>query len=65
MFFKLTSYDKMFALMRAQKDLTGKELSRFKLEFDMMKNLKSPYIVEVFKYDEKKNGYFRDLGINI
>lgn len=55
----------MFALKRAKKDLTGKELSRFKLEFDMMKNLKSPYIVEVFKYDEKKNGYFRDLGINI
>ncbi len=58
--YKDTFYDKMFALKRAKKDLTGKELSRFKLEFDMMKNLKSPYIVEVFKYDEKKNEYIME-----
>lgn len=50
-------YNKTFAIKQAKKDLDEKELSRFKQEFEIMNNLKSPYVVEVFKYNENKNSY--------
>lgn len=43
-------YDKFFAIKRADKNLNGKEIERFKNEFTFMKSLNSPYIVEVYKY---------------
>jgi len=42
---------------RANKDLTNKEIERFKQEFEVLKSLSSPYIVEVYAYDDKKNEY--------
>ncbi|XVJ52241.1 MAG: protein kinase family protein [Vampirovibrio sp.] len=43
-------YDKTFGVKRASKSLTENELARFKQEFEVMRSLKSPYILEVYKY---------------
>ncbi len=50
-------YKKSFALKRAKKDLNEKELCRFKREFEQMNILNSPYIVEVFCYNDTTNEY--------
>lgn len=50
-------YVKTFALKRAKKNLTKKELDRFKREYDQMKILKSPYVLEVFGYNEGNKEY--------
>ena len=41
----------------ADSGLDDKELSRFRQEFEVLKSLHSPYIVEVFSYDPEKNEY--------
>ncbi len=53
-------YNRTFAIKQAKKDLNEKELARFKQEFEIMNNLKSPYVVEVFKYNELKNCYIME-----
>lgn len=53
-------YQKIFALKRAKKDLNKKELIRFKREFEQMKALNSPYIVEVFCYNDSTNEYIME-----
>lgn len=50
-------YQKEFVLKRANPTLSEKELLRFKREFEEMKQLNSPYIVEVYKYSEESNEY--------
>lgn len=50
-------YNIPIALKRAKPDLDNKEIIRFKQEFDTLKQLKSPYIVEVYSYNEKSNEY--------
>jgi|JI10StandDraft_1071094.scaffolds.fasta_scaffold261937_1 tRNA A-37 threonylcarbamoyl transferase component Bud32 len=50
-------YDKHFALKKAMKTLTVKELERFRREFEEMRKLSSPYILEVYSYDGAKNQY--------
>ena len=52
-------YDRDFVIKRAKKDLSEKELKRFKQEFEIMKGLKSPYIVEVYSYDDN-NSYIME-----
>lgn len=52
-----TFYDKKIVLKRAKSDLNEKELDRFKREFQQMKLLKSPYVVDVFNYNEDRNEY--------
>lgn len=52
-------YDRDFVIKRAKKDLSGKELKRFKQEFEIMKGLKSPYIVEVYSYKDN-NSYIME-----
>lgn len=54
-------YDKDFVLKRAKSDLTEKELQRFKREFEEMKRLNSPYIVDVYSYNEDKHEYIMEL----
>ena len=54
-------YDKDFVLKRAKSDLNEKELQRFKREFEEMKSLHSPYIVEVYSYNESKHEYIMEL----
>lgn len=55
-----TFYDRLFVIKRAKKDLTPKELERFKREFDEMKEFSSPYILEVYRYDDTKNEYIME-----
>ena len=54
-------YQKTFALKRAKKNLNDTELARFKREFESMKSLSSPYIVEVYCYHEKNNEYIMEF----
>ncbi|MDH6352341.1 MULTISPECIES: protein kinase [unclassified Brevibacillus] len=55
-----TFYNKNFALKRAKKDLTQKELERFRREFNEMKEFSSPYILEVYQYNKAKNEYIME-----
>jgi serine/threonine-protein kinase len=54
-------YQKNYALKRAKKNLNDKEISRFQREYQQMKSLNSPYVVEVFRYNEKKKEYIMEL----
>jgi len=58
--YKDTFYNKIFVLKRAKKDLTEKELLRFKREFEEMHDFSSPYILEVYCYNEKQNEYIME-----
>lgn len=58
--YKDTFYNRFFILKRAKKDLTDKELARFKREFDVMKNLSSPYVLDVYRYHTDKNEYIME-----
>ncbi|MBQ9292336.1 MAG: protein kinase family protein [Campylobacter sp.] len=53
--YKDLDYDKFFCIKRANKNINDSEKERFIREFDCMKKLKSPYILEVYKFD--KNNY--------
>lgn len=55
-------YEKEFVIKRAKKDLNDKELIRFHREYDVMKKLKSPYVLEVYRYDERKNEYYMEYA---
>ena len=58
--YKDTFYNRHFILKRAKKELTNKELARFKREFDVMQDLSSPYIIEVYTYNPDKNEYIME-----
>lgn len=55
-------YNKNFVLKRAKKDLIEKELVRFKIEFETMNLLKSPYVIEVYRYDDESNEYIMEYA---
>lgn len=55
-------YNKHFVIKRANKDLTSKELLRFKKEYDVLKELHSPYVLEVYRYDSEKNEYYAEYA---
>lgn len=50
-------YGIKFAVKRAKKGLDERDLHRFRQEFEVLKRLSFPYIVEVYKYDETRNEY--------
>lgn len=58
--YKDTFYNQPFILKRAKKELTDKEMARFKREFDVMNDLSSPYILEVYCYNPDKNEYIME-----
>lgn len=58
--FKDAFYNRSFVLKRAKKDLTDKEICRFRNEFEQMKELSSPYIVDVFCYNEENHEYIME-----
>lgn len=58
--YKDTFYKRPFILKRAKKELTDKEVARFKREFDVMNDLSSPYILEVYCYNPDKNEYIME-----
>jgi len=55
-------YKKDFVIKRANKDLDEKELIRFRQEFEVMKELKSPYVLDVYRFDEDKNEYYMEYA---
>ncbi|CAM4052779.1 protein kinase domain-containing protein [Catellicoccus marimammalium] len=55
--YKDKEYNKNFAIKRAKKNINEIELNRFKQEFDIMNKLSSPYILEVYKYNNNNNEY--------
>lgn len=50
-------YGIKFAVKRAKRGLSERDLARFRQEFEVMKKLKFPYVVEVYQYDEERNEY--------
>ncbi len=58
--FKDSFLNKKFALKCAKRDLDEKELSRFRQEYDELAKLYSPYIVEVYQYNEEKHEYIME-----
>ena len=60
--FKDTQYDKWFAQKKAFKTLNKKELTRFEKEFSTMKEIYSPYVLEVYKYNHDDNSYVMEYA---
>jgi hypothetical protein len=50
-------YGIKFAVKRANNDLSERDLYRFRQEFEILKRLRFPYIVEVFMYDADRDEY--------
>lgn len=50
-------YKKTFAVKKIKSGIDEKSKERFKLEFDTMSKLSSPYIIEVYNYFEKEMQY--------
>ena len=55
--YKDTFYNRYFVIKRAKKGLSEKELERFKREFEEMNAFSSPYILDVYRYNNDKNEY--------
>lgn len=54
-------YDKYFVVKKAKENLNEKEIERFEKEFKVMKKISSPYVVEVFTYNENDKSYTMEL----
>lgn len=50
-------YGIKFAVKRAKKELSPDDLARFRREFDTLKKLSFPYVIEVYRYDETRSEY--------
>jgi len=59
--YKDSFYQKWFVLKRAKKELNEKELARFQREFEQMYEFNSPYIIEVYCYNDAKNEYIMEF----
>ena len=46
-----------FALKRAKRNMNQKDLERFRNEFELLKDLRFPYVLQVFRYFEDRNEY--------
>ena len=54
-------YDSMFALKRAKDGLEEKEIKRFILEFNDMKQMNSPYVIKVYSINIERKQYIMEL----
>jgi eukaryotic-like serine/threonine-protein kinase len=50
-------YDKTLAVKRARTGVDERDLIRLKQEFDVMKRLSFPYVLEVYQFNEDRNEY--------
>jgi tRNA A-37 threonylcarbamoyl transferase component Bud32 len=55
--FKDPDYGLRVAVKRAKRHISESDLERFKREFDILKGLSFPYVVEVYEYDRERNEY--------
>jgi hypothetical protein len=60
--YKDTHYNSFFVIKKANKDLTPKEIERFKNEFIELKKLNSPYIIKAYNYDDINNEYTMEFA---
>lgn len=51
---------KLFAIKKLNKDIVGKELERFKKEFECMNKINNPYILKAYSYNEEDNSYIME-----
>lgn len=58
--YKDSFYNRNFVLKRAKKDLNTKELERFKREYEEMQDFSSPYILEVYRFNDEHNEYIME-----
>lgn len=50
-------YGMKFAVKRAKKGISERDLTRFRKEFEIMKRLCFPYVVDVYRYGEGRDEY--------
>lgn len=50
-------YGTRFAIKRAKRGIEERDQHRFRQEFDVLKALSFPYIVQVYKFNEQRNEY--------
>lgn len=50
-------YGVKFALKRIKRDVSSRDLERFKKEFEYLKKVSSPYVVKAYKYNSDRNEY--------
>lgn len=50
-------YGVKFAVKRAKRGVADRDLERFKNEFEYLKRVSSPYVVQVYKYDDERHEY--------
>lgn len=60
--YKDTFYDCWFAVKRLKKGSRDDEIQRFRKKFQILKKLHSPYILNVFEYDEEKQQYVMEMA---
>lgn len=58
--YKDNYYNKTFVIKRAKDNLKEDEYERFKIEFEETRKLNSPYIVEVYNFNEQKHEYIME-----
>lgn len=54
-------YGIKFAVKRAKKGIDERALHRFKQEYETLKQLSFPYIVDVYQYDDTRNEYMMEF----
>lgn len=52
--------NKKFAMKKLKKDIEGKELQRFKLEFEKMNSISNPYILKAYSFNDNDNSYIME-----
>ena len=60
--YKDTYYNRYFAVKRLKNNSRADEAQRFKDEFNTLNELHSPYILNVYTYDEDSEQYIMDLA---
>lgn len=55
-------YNRKFAVKRAHANLTADELVRFRTEYETMRRLSSPYVIEVYRFEESRNEYVMEYA---
>lgn len=55
-------YNRYFVVKKAFKNLTDNEYERFKIEYEEMKKLNSPYVIEVYRFNEEKREYIMEFA---
>lgn len=55
-------YNRHFVIKQAKKDLNDREYERFKREFNEMKKLNSPYVIEVYNFNDLKRQYTMEFA---